>query len=245
MRGSRLLASGLALFITGALAFACGSDDGPGAVPSASADGGDTDPAAVMPNDPTEAGGAEAEVEAGPPPVPSEFGLDARPANATCLAPPRPPSDVAVKFTPVFASLTLTAPMLMRQAPGDATRTYIALRAGTLVRFTTATPAIPATVLTVPNVNDDGEGGLLGFAFHPKFAQNGQVYLSYTATAAGVSGSQMRSVIARMTSTDGGATFAGYSELLTFDQTTATNHKGGSIEFGPDGFLYFGFGDGG
>jgi len=91
-----------------------------------------------------------------------------------------------------------------------------------------------------------GEGGLLGFAFHPNFASNGYLYLSYTTPSA-TSPVNMASIITRVTSTDGGWTFDPKSEVTIvgpFDQPQ-TNHKGGNILFGPDGYLYAGFGDGG
>jgi uncharacterized repeat protein (TIGR03806 family) len=55
----------------------------------------------------------------------------------------------------------------------------------------------------------------------------------------------MRSIVTRVNTTDGGVTFGQETIVLgPFDQP-ATNHNGGSIAFGPDGFLYLGFGDGG
>src|SRR5690606_1185802 len=77
-------------------------------------------------------------------------------------------------------------------------------------------------------------------AFDPDFATNGQAYLSFTE------GPPMTSVIARYTSQDGGATLAPGSrqDVLRLTQPF-TNHNGGHLEFGPDGYLYIGFGDGG
>jgi glucose/arabinose dehydrogenase len=87
----------------------------------------------------------------------------------------------------------------------------------------------------------NGELGLLNMAFDPDFASNGFVYLSYTR-----SGPPVASYISRFTSTDGGQTLEPASELvlLTLPQPY-NNHNGGQLAFGPDGFLYAGFGDGG
>jgi glucose/arabinose dehydrogenase len=82
---------------------------------------------------------------------------------------------------------------------------------------------------------------LLGVAFHPRFAENGFVYVSYTAP-----GAPLTSVVARFNSPDRGVTMDVNSEtaLLTLPQPFA-NHNGGHIVFGSDGMLYVGFGDGG
>ncbi len=182
------------------------------------------------------------------PPIPTEFGLDARPPNPTCKAPARPPSTASVALQQVYAGTNLGTPLMMAQIPGDGSRWFVAQRDGRLVSFPTANP--PATTTAVANlptvagvaINTNGEGGFLGLAFHPRFAQNGKLYVSWTSTG-GANG--MRSLIGALTSTDSGATFSTYTPVLGFDQTTATNHKGGGIAFGNDGYLYASFGDGG
>lgn len=182
--------------------------------------------------------------EGGSPPSP--YGLDTRPPNATCVAPKRPAGTSTVKFVHVFNSVTLGTPMHIAQIPGDASRWFVAQRGGTVVSFpTTAPPNTPTLVMTIPKtVNTAGEGGLLGFAFHPKFAQNGQAFVSYT-TDGGSTG--MRSVVARMTSADSGATFAPgtYQDIIPPFEQPYTNHDGGDAHFGNDGLLYLSFGDGG
>jgi uncharacterized repeat protein (TIGR03806 family) len=176
--------------------------------------------------------------------VPAPFGLDQRPPNPTCKAPARPPSTpVPVRFDRVFKDLALGTPMGITQIPGDPSRFFIFQRGGTVISFPSQNPTQTTTVLTIPKpVNTNGEGGLLGMAFHPKFQDNGQVFFSYTTTG-GSTG--MRSLVARMSSTDGGQSFGNYKEILApFDQPY-TNHDGGDAHFGKDGFLYLSFGDGG
>lgn len=178
------------------------------------------------------------------PPIHAEYGLDTRAANPTCLAPGRPPNTAKVTFQQVFANAKLAAPLMMTQIPGDGSRWYVAERGGAIRWFSTTAPAdTPATAATIPNLDLRGEGGLLGLAFHPQFAQNGRLYVSFTST--GGPNGVMRSRVGYLTSTDGGQTFGNYADVLTFDQTDATNHKGGAIAFGKDGLLYLGFGDGG
>jgi len=86
-----------------------------------------------------------------------------------------------------------------------------------------------------------GERGLLGLAFHPDYAENGEFFVNYTRAGDGAT------VIARylVSATDPNvADPSSASIIMTVDQP-ATNHNGGTIKFGPDGFLYIGMGDGG
>ncbi|HSO38101.1 MAG TPA: PQQ-dependent sugar dehydrogenase, partial [Labilithrix sp.] len=93
-------------------------------------------------------------------------------------------------------------------------------------------------------IQTNGEGGFLGFAFHPKFAQNGKIYVTWTS-ATGSGPVNMQSRVGVIHSPDGGASFDSYADVITpFDQPF-TNHDGGGIAFGKDGFLYFSYGDGG
>ncbi|WP_353089001.1 PQQ-dependent sugar dehydrogenase [Flavobacterium sp.] len=100
-------------------------------------------------------------------------------------------------------------------------------------------------LLTPPFLNisslttSSGEQGLLGLAFHPNYATNGQFFVNYT----NLSGD---TVIARYTvsSTDPNVANPTGTILMTIDQPY-NNHNGGTLKFGPDGYLYIGMGDGG
>lgn len=183
-------------------------------------------------------GGMAVLVDAGP-------GLLARPANPTCVAPARPSTTSMVQITRAFTNLTFAAPMLMLQAPGTPDRVYIMERAGRVRAFPNRETAMQAEVTTVIDitgpVDDQGEGGLLGMAFHPEWPTRKELFLSYTRA-----GNPLISVISRFRTTDDGVTFNPASEerLLELDQPYS-NHNGGGIAFGRDGFLYIGLGDGG
>jgi hypothetical protein len=87
------------------------------------------------------------------------------------------------------------------------------------------------------------ETGLLGLAFHPNYPDSGYFYVNYTSSISGT----LRSYIARYTvsaANPDSALRGSEVVLLTVDQPY-TNHKGGKLAFGPDGYLYIGFGDGG
>ena len=115
------------------------------------------------------------------------------------------------------------------------------------------------TLLATPFLNiqtvveSGGERGLLGLAFHPQYASNGLFFVYFTAKPAAGTGIQTGDiVIARFqrSATDANvADPASRVNILTIPHSKGTqsfaNHNGGSLRFGPDGFLYAGVGDGG
>jgi len=82
------------------------------------------------------------------------------------------------------------------------------------------------------------EEGLLGLAFDPDFAENGIYYVNY-------SDRQQHTRIVRFTSADRKTTDPATAQLIMRFEQDFRNHNGGWIEFGPDGMLYIGSGDGG
>jgi uncharacterized repeat protein (TIGR03806 family) len=174
--------------------------------------------------------------------VEAEFGYDTRPSNPTCLAPPeRLVEDAEIDFERVFASVQLTDPVGMFQAPGDDTHWYVIEQAGRVKRFdaTVAEPTADIVLDITGPVASGGERGLLGMAFHPDFANNGLAYVSYTSNGP-------VSHIASVQTSDNGATWdvGSLDNLISVDQPYG-NHNGGHIAFGPDGMLYWTLGDGG
>ena len=162
---------------------------------------------------------------------------------SACAAGPRPTS--GVKLERVFADATFEAPLAMVQAPGNAQRFYVVEKGGK-VKVTSGTGAGTTTFVDLTSrVNAAPmEAGLLGMAFHPRFADNGQVFFFYTKPEA-QSPANVRTVIARGRSTDGGLTIAPSSitELLSFIPASQWA-LGGHLAFGKDGLLYVGTGCG-
>ena len=98
-----------------------------------------------------------------------------------------------------------------------------------------------------PVLTDSGELGLLGLAFHPQYATNGVFFVFYTARNPGDPLNEQRDVLARckVSATERNyADPAACVEVLSIPDL-ASNHNGGMIEFGLDGYLYVGTGDGG
>lgn len=144
-----------------------------------------------------------------------------------------------MKLTPLARGLS--GPVLVKAAPGSPDRLYIVERTGT-VRIRDngqllSAPFIDVTSLTVSG----GEQGLLGLAFHPGYAQNGRFFLHYTEV-----GSE-DSVVQEFQRSAADPLVADPVPVDTTLRhfTAQPGHNGGSIEFGPDGYLYIAIGDGG
>ncbi|GAC1356779.1 MAG: hypothetical protein NVSMB42_15650 [Herpetosiphon sp.] len=85
----------------------------------------------------------------------------------------------------------------------------------------------------------ESEQGLLGLAFHPRFASNGYLYVNYTDRRGDT-------VIARFTAgADHLQVDPASEKRILFQPHPAANHNGGMLAFGPDGYLYAAMGDGG
>ena len=238
-----ILATGLILTPMACPGAVSGGDEPPDALPPdtvepGSGDGGREDAASDS--------GPEALPDAGDSISRVPFGLDTRPANPTCVAPARPSEATGVALQRVFPRLSFTEPLFALQAPGDSRRVYVVEKQGFVRAFANeADPASSSLVIDLSGrVNaSHNESGLLGMAFHPRFATNGQVFLSYVG---GDSEGRLHSYIVRYRSTDGGATLEPRSEELVLQLAQPFSyHNGGHLSFGPDGYLYIGFGDGG
>lgn len=84
-----------------------------------------------------------------------------------------------------------------------------------------------------------GERGLLGLAFHPEYKNNGRLFVNYTRAGDGAT------VIAEYRRSANHAKFLSTERILLLVEQPFSNHNGGMLAFGPDGFLYVGMGDGG
>ncbi|MCI0504467.1 MAG: PQQ-dependent sugar dehydrogenase [Gammaproteobacteria bacterium] len=150
----------------------------------------------------------------------------------------------AVKLQRVFKDVRMDAIVFLTQAPEDDRYWYAVEKAGRVLRFENKAAVAESSIFVdITDRVDAGpsEAGLLGMAFHPQFRTNGYVYLSYTGNDAG-----LKSYISRFKSLDSGNSLSTDTEkrLLEVAQPYS-NHNGGNILFGPDGFFYIGLGDGG
>jgi len=143
----------------------------------------------------------------------------------------------------------LDRPILLKGPHDGSKRIFVLQQSGQIRVFqqgsTTSTVFLDLSQKIIVPTSQGDERGLLGLAFHPNFVANGKFYVFYTRNVAG----QMEDTLFEYTtSTGNGNSNTGNpnSERLLFTiPDPFTNHNGGNLEFGPDGFLYIGTGDGG
>ena len=143
----------------------------------------------------------------------------------------------AIQLVPVLQGLS--SPVYVTSAHDGTQRLFVIEQSGRIKVLAYGASA-PSLFLDITSkVLSGGEQGLLGLAFHPQFASNSRFFVNYTRQSDGAT------VIAEYhASTDPIVTAASESILLVIAQPYA-NHNGGMIEFGGDGYLYIGMGDGG
>lgn len=137
-------------------------------------------------------------------------------------------------------------PMIMRGAGDGTNRFFSATQGGVIYVMKNDAATTEAKIFMdiherVSHWKKGNEEGLLGFDFHPNFKDNGQFFVYYTASEG-----KKRSVISRFTVSDDPNRCNPDSEEIVMEiPQPFPNHNGGSMAFGPDGFLYIGLGDGG
>ena len=145
-----------------------------------------------------------------------------------------------------FVPVTLTGPALVNPlkitGAGDASgRLFIVEKRGT-IRIIQNGAVLSSFFLDIQSqVMNSGERGLLGMAFHPQYPDSPYVYVNYVINGT------ITNRISRFTLNPNDPNdLLENSQLILIEQTgVQTNHKAGDIVFGPDGYLYIGFGDGG
>jgi glucose/arabinose dehydrogenase len=139
-----------------------------------------------------------------------------------------------------FIAAGLNLPVYFTHAHDGTDRRFIVEQTGiiSVVQPGSSTRSIFLNIQT--RVLSGGERGLLGLAFHPQFADNGRFFVNYTRRPDGAT------IIAEYHVSAGNPNVADDVEsVLMLIPQPYDNHNGGMIEFGPDGYLYIGMGDGG
>jgi glucose/arabinose dehydrogenase len=134
----------------------------------------------------------------------------------------------------------LSSPTQVTNAGDGTDRLFVAERRGT-IRVVQNGVLKPGYFLDIRSkVEDGGERGLLGLAFDPYFESNRRFYVYYTRNGGDI-------VVSRFTANSArtAASASTAKPMLLIEHSAASNHNGGSMAFGPDGYLYIGVGDGG
>jgi len=165
--------------------------------------------------------------------------LAQRPVDGTALEPgarvAAPPGVALVKIAGSFDK-----PVYVAAPPGDTSRLFVVEKTGR-IRIVKDGAVIARPFLDLSGVvSSQGERGLLSVAFGPRYASSGHFYVDYT-NAAG----DTRVVRYTVSAQDPDVASTASRKILLRVPQPYSNHNGGQLQFGPDGRLYVGMGDGG
>lgn len=177
---------------------------------------------------------------------------------AACTSTPSPtptptPDYISIPNTPaptsfgverVFPNLSFQEMTNLIQPDDSSGLIFITEQRGVIYAFAASQPQQGSYVFLdiTDRVNRGGnEEGLLGFAFDPNYRENGHFYVYYSTT------NPRRSIVSRFSlDKDNPGVAALQSEIIIMEvEQPFSNHNGGQLAFGPDGYLYIGLGDGG
>ncbi|MGD8751910.1 MAG: PQQ-dependent sugar dehydrogenase [Anaerolineales bacterium] len=148
------------------------------------------------------------------------------------------PDPEGYQWAPVASGLN--KPVGMTHADDGSGRLFVIEQAG-LIRIVQNGELLPTPFLDIRDLvgSRGNEQGLLGLAFHPRFSENGYLFVNYTDNNGDTVISRFR------VSSDGGQVNANTETRLLQVSQPYGNHNGGHVVFGPEGYLYTGLGDGG
>jgi len=149
----------------------------------------------------------------------------------------------SVRTVNAYPKLTFESPVEYTYANDGTNRVFVVEQEGR-IRVFDNNPAATSTQTYLDirkNVGYGGEMGLLGLAFHPKFKENGFFFVNYTKN------NPRETVVSRFkaSSTDASQVDPKSEVILFKFKQPYSNHNGGKVLFGPDGYLYVSTGDGG
>ena len=171
------------------------------------------------------------------------------PRPAALQGDPAPPTDddatlPIVHLSPAFPRLKFYRPIFLTHAGDGTDRVFIVEQNGRIRVVENRSRAATAPVfLDIRSKvrSTHNEEGLLGLAFHPRYKDNGELFVYYTAS------NPQRGVLSRFRVDDADASRADRAseEVLLEVAQPFGNHNGATVLFGPDGYLYLSLGDGG
>ena len=162
----------------------------------------------------------------------------------TTLAMPAAAPNNGYQFVTAFSTtggtaLTFSQPLKVVTPPGETNRVFIVEKAGTIKVIPNLSNPVASTFLTLSVTSGSTECGVLGLAFHPQFATNGYFYVFYSTSGTLFQRISRFSVSA----TNPNLADPASERILISQADDASNHNGGDLSFGADGYLYASVGD--
>ena len=177
-----------------------------------------------------------------------------RVANTTLNLPASLPASTSFTTENALQSRTFTSPMVVTSIRGETNRLFVAERGGTIKVVSSLVEPIPTPTVYL-SLNDVlgsgealtslGEHGFLSLVFHPDFATNRTLFVYYSLTKSESGTARYFQRLHRIvvgSATSNAPAIESHGALLTIVDR-ATNHNGGDLDFGPDGYLYLSLGD--
>jgi glucose/arabinose dehydrogenase len=148
------------------------------------------------------------------------------------------PVSAAASLVPIATGLD--NPLFVTNAGDGSGRLFIVEQGGKILVYKSGA-VLPTPFLDIGDQLATGtEQGFLGLAFHPHYETNGKFYVYFTRRGGDIAINEYH-----VTSNPDVATRAGGRRIITIAHPPSTNHNGGMLAFGKDGYLYIGVGDGG
>lgn len=173
-----------------------------------------------------------------------------RVANTTTTFPNNPPASV-IEVENAFPGLSFSAPVCLRSPDGDTQRLFVCEKTGDLELIPDVNAGTPTKTIFLnvdqilsnrgESILTSSEQGLLSVAFHPDYANNGLFFTVYNVQSGGTNYQRL----SRWHDPDITDTLADpdSEDILIEMENGASNHNGGDLHFGPDGYLYMSWGD--
>ena len=161
------------------------------------------------------------------------------PAVSPVVTSPKAPTPVKVQLALFASGISNPTDILSTGVSGDG-RLFVLDQSGKIRIINSTGTVVPQPFLDITSqVRFEGEMGLLGLAFSPHYATDGFFFVNYIDK-------NMNTVVARYhISGDANTADIASAQIVLKQQQPYTNHNGGALAFGSDGYLYIAFGDGG